>query len=309
MAKRRRVKKGAIAVAIIFILFIIGIIAFFSLMDKKEPKKEAEELYVNITFDSDGGTEVPNKKIKAGETVKLPNSEKEGFTFSGWFDGEDKVSSETTYGKDTTLKAKWEEEKTFKITFDSNGGSKINPITVICNRKLELPEEPSKKGYTFIKWTEKKDKKDKKDDGEETAKEVLDGQLLPCEDITLIANWEKEKTNTYTVTFDSKGGSKVSSITVDCDKTITLPKTPTRDGYTFVSWADINGKVILDGALLYCEDVTLYANWEKKEEVVITPAPTPEATPTPVPVTPTPEPTPVPATPPPEPTSSTQETE
>ena len=315
MRRKSRLKKKILIIGLIIIFLVIGIVAYLLLKDvKKDPPKD-DSVYVTITFDSDGGSEVPNKKIKEGGTVKLPESEKEGFTLSGWFDGEDEVTEETTFTKSTTLKAKWEEEKKFKVTFDSKGGSKVEAITIVCNKKIELPEEPTKKGYTFVNWTYKKNK----DDEEET--EVSDGEKLPCEDITLNANWEKEKAETYTVTFDSKGGSKISSITIECEKTLTLPKAPTRDGYTFIAWNDKNGKAILDGAMLSCEDVTLYANWEKDKTTPVpaTPTPSPTATPTPT-EAPTPSPTeepvatstpipvtPTPEAPPKEPESTTNE--
>ena len=69
----------------------------------------------------------------------------------------------------------------------------------------------------------------------------------------------------YTVTFDSKGGSKVSPVKINCElggATVKLPKAPTKDFYEFRVWEDKHGTPILDGALLTCEDVTLYAVWE-----------------------------------------------
>ena len=68
------------------------------------------------------------------------------------------------------------------------------------------------------------------------------------------------------ITFNSKGGSEVKNITLECDKTLSLPKNPTRDGYTFRTWEDKHGTPILSGAKLSCEDVTLYAVWDKNEE-------------------------------------------
>ena len=73
----------------------------------------------------------------------------------------------------------------------------------------------------------------------------------------------KDNTKEFKVTFDSNGGSKVSSISVECGKVLSLPKNPTKKGYTFVSWTDKNGVTIYDRALLACEDITLKANWKK----------------------------------------------
>jgi uncharacterized repeat protein (TIGR02543 family) len=70
----------------------------------------------------------------------------------------------------------------------------------------------------------------------------------------------------YTVTFDSRGGSSVSSQEVEKDAKAVKPADPTRDGYTFTGWYtdeacteefDFNTKIT--------GDLTLYAGWEEKE--------------------------------------------
>ena len=73
---------------------------------------------------------------------------------------------------------------------------------------------------------------------------------------------EEDKKETITITFDTKGGSKIESITISKDTELTLPKEPTRDGYVFKGWVDKNETPIYDKVLL-AEDTTLYAVWEK----------------------------------------------
>ena len=240
-------KKIIIIISIVLgTLLILGLVLFLVLRNKK----------ITITFDSDGGTTVEVQKIKKGGTITIPESTKEGFTLDGWFIDEQRVTSTTTFNKNTTVKAKWTtaKPKSFKVTFDSKEGSPVEPIEVECNKELTLPENPTKEGYIFVSWVDKN----------ETP--ILDDALLACEDITLYANWQEKDAakKYYTVKFDSKGGSNVNSIQVECNTKLKLPtKKPTRTGYEFVSWADKNGKVILDGALLSCENITLYANWKK----------------------------------------------
>lgn len=101
------------------------------------------------------------------------------------------------------------------------------------------------------------------------------GQSASCE---VYVSAEPSPTPTpdkkYTVTFDSQGGSHVSSQTVKEGTTISLP-TPTRDGYKFLGWyteADGGSKVT---SLTVTKNVTLYAHWEKEssetvEEVTLT---------------------------------------
>ena len=247
--KNSKKKVGIIIAIVVGVFLILGLVLFFVLSGKK----------VTITFDSDGGTAVEVIKIKKGSTITLPESEKEGFTLEGWYIDEQKVTSDTTFNKNTTLKARWttSKPKSFKVTFDSREGSEVEPLEVECNKELKLPENPTKEGYVFISWVDKN----------ETP--ILDGALLSCEDVTLYANWQKkeEAKKYYTVKFDSKGGSNINSIQVECNTKLKLPATkPTRTGYEFVSWYDKNGKTILDGALLTCEDITLFADWKKIDE-------------------------------------------
>ncbi len=75
---------------------------------------------------------------------------------------------------------------------------------------------------------------------------------------------EKDIKEAITITFDTKGGSIIDSITIGKDTELTLPKDPTRDGYKFKGWVDKNEKPIYKKVLL-AEDTTLYAVWEKVE--------------------------------------------
>lgn len=95
------------------------------------------------------------------------------------------------------------------------------------------------------------------------------GQSASCE---VYVSAEPSPTPTpdkkYTVTFDSQGGSHVSSQTVKEGTTISLP-IPTRDGYKFLGWyteATGGSKVT---SLTVTKNVTLYAHWEKEQGSVI----------------------------------------
>lgn len=75
---------------------------------------------------------------------------------------------------------------------------------------------------------------------------------------------EKDIKEAITITFDTKGGSIIDSITIGKEIELTLPKEPTQDGYIFKGWVDKNETPIYNKALL-AEDTTLYAVWEKVE--------------------------------------------
>ena len=75
---------------------------------------------------------------------------------------------------------------------------------------------------------------------------------------------KKDIKEAITITFDTKGGSKIDSITIGKDTELTFPKEPTRDGYVFKGWVDKNETPIYNKVLL-AEDTILYAVWEKVE--------------------------------------------
>ncbi|WP_179233071.1 S-layer homology domain-containing protein [Paenibacillus rigui] len=67
---------------------------------------------------------------------------------------------------------------------------------------------------------------------------------------------------TYTVTFNSNGGSAVSSQPVNYNSTATKPSDPTRNGYTFGGWYKDSGLVtVFDFTTPITADTTLYAKW------------------------------------------------
>ena len=136
------------------------------------------------------------------------------------------------------------------ITFDTKGGSKIDSITIGKDTELTLPKEPTRDGYVFKGWVDKNET-------------PIYNKVLLAEDTTLYAVWEKDVTsNKITITFDTRGGSKIESITISKNTELTLPKEPTRDGYIFKGWVDKNETPIYNKVLL-AEDTTLYAVWEK----------------------------------------------
>lgn len=86
----------------------------------------------------------------------------------------------------------------------------------------------------------------------------------------------KEETNKIiTISFDTKGGSKVDSISLDNNQTFRLPENPTYNGYIFKGWIDKNNNKITNETL-FNEDTTLYAIWEKvdKKNNIVTEKPT-----------------------------------
>ncbi len=213
-----------------------------------------------VTFDSQGGSSVaPITGIADGGTAgTLPVPTRDGFTFGGWFPdkSEDEFKSDTPVTCDITVYAAWipvEVQETFTVTFDSQGGSAVAPITgVVSGTTVTLPSNPTKAANAFASWNIIAD-------GSGAA---FTSETEVTADITVYAQWTPAAT--YTVTFDSQGGSAVAPITgVVSGTTVTLPSNPTKAANTFASWntaADGSGTVFTS-ATQVTADITVYAQW------------------------------------------------
>lgn len=119
---------------------------------------------------------------KLGETVTLPNIERVGYDFLGWYN--DQGEKVTTVSNKATVHAKWA-RKTYLVTF-KNGSEIIDSYTVEYGLRIEDIPEVSYEGYLFTGW--------KKAEFEEH--DFLNGIY---EDITLYATWNKTSSNKGTV--------------------------------------------------------------------------------------------------------------
>ena len=166
-----------------------------------------------------------------------------GYTQVGWstVDGGEKVygfEDVYTQNEALTLYPVWNTNK-YTITFDTNGGSEIAPITQDYGTEITAPDNPTRKGYTFKGWD----------------KEIP--ETMPAENITVKAQWE---INQYTIAFDTNGGSEIAPITQDYGTEITAPDNPTRKGYTFKGW----DKEIPE--TMPAENITITARWKDTEK-------------------------------------------
>lgn len=159
----------------------------------------------------------------------------------------------------------WFFNRKFDITLDYNDGTKTKIVQIKYNKVINKKDIENTDGLNAT-WYEIVEKKGNEDI---LAKEPFDFKTKINKNIKLKAIYdvtlEDEDTKKITISFDSKGGSKIQSITLNKEEKLTLPKNPTLNGYTFKGWNDKNGKPIYNGALL-AESTTLYANWEKIKE-------------------------------------------
>ena len=121
-----------------------------------------------IAFDTNGGSEIAPITQDYGTEITAPdNPTRKGYTFKGW----DKEIPKTMPAENITVKAQWEINQ-YTITFDTNGGSEIAPITQDYGTEITAPDNPTRKGYTFRGWD----------------KEIP--ETMPAENITITARWK-----------------------------------------------------------------------------------------------------------------------
>ncbi len=120
-----------------------------------------------ITFDSTGGSEASKIEYTVEDkTVALPQPERTGYTFAGWFDRNEK-KYETVSGdmqKNISLTAKWS-AVSYAITYDLGGGSQVaNPTSYTIENEITLLDA-AKDGYTFDGWFNGENKVEKIEKG------------------------------------------------------------------------------------------------------------------------------------------------
>ena len=208
----------------------------------------------SVTFSVQGGSNIDAILADINTTIAAPsNPFKTGYTFVGWY-------KDITYTSvwdfasdivvfDTTLFAKWTINN-YTVSFDSKGGTSITDINADYNTKISAPEAPSLTGYTFTGWYK---------DATYSSVWNFESDVIIL-DRTLYAKWA---INSYTLSFDSKGGSSVSSIKINYNTSIAAPSKPTLLGYSFIAWYKdstyVNAWNFSTDKIT--SDTTLYAKW------------------------------------------------
>ena len=121
---------------------------------------ESSTISYTVTFDSQGGTEIGSINIDEDSKLTFPaDPQRDGYRFVDWYKDSDltiQFDAETIITENLTLFAKWElstvEQTQYQITFDSSGGSSVDPEWVNEGGHLVFPEDPEKEGYVFAGW-------------------------------------------------------------------------------------------------------------------------------------------------------------
>lgn len=171
-------------IAVIFGIILIAIIVFLLWFFNRK---------FDITFDLNNGTKEEVIKVKYKKTINEKDIKDEkdlGESFIAWYEvvgvkekeeilADKPFDFNTKINKPIKLKAVYEGKvETITITFDSKGGSAVDPITINKGTELTLPKDPTYAGYTFKGWYD-------------TNETPIHNNALLKEDTTLYAKWEK----------------------------------------------------------------------------------------------------------------------
>ena len=151
-------------------------------------------------------------------------------------------------GNTTTIQFSFYTPRT--IHFDSNGGSDVPEQHVNYGDQSAKPADPTKAGHTFAGWFT--------DSGLSQAFDFNNTAVTT--DLTLYAKWT---INSYTVNFDSNGGTAVDDQSVQYGELATAPVDPTLAGHTFAGWftdSRLSQTFDFDNTVV-TGDITLYAKW------------------------------------------------
>ena len=202
------------------------------------PEPNVTPATVTYAYGALGGT-YATQIVQAGEKAIEPDvPSRQGYQFTDWYLDDTKYDFNTAVTGNMTLTAKWT-VNSYTITFDTDGGSAIDPITQDYGTAIIAPADPTREGYTFMGW------------------DKAIPATMPAGDMTITAQW---RINRYTVTFDTNGGSAVAPITQDYGTAITAPADPTREGYTFIGWD------MAIPATMPAGDMTITAKWKDSEK-------------------------------------------
>ncbi|MFU8792615.1 MAG: InlB B-repeat-containing protein [Acholeplasmataceae bacterium] len=197
---------------------------------------------VTLNFETNGGNPIDSMIVSVSDSnLEIPNAEREGYTFDGWYLDEDFTTPFTLLslvqaGEEITLYAKWIEDSVtptptpvvyFTVTFNSNGGTEIQDQVKVSGELATEPPTPTKANYDFGGWFV------------DSALSIpFDFSTPITNDLTLYAKWTPIQ---LTVVFYDEDGTLLKTESVAYGEDATPPEAPTKAEtaqfyFTFNGW-------------------------------------------------------------------------
>lgn len=205
--------------------------------------------YSTIHYHTNGGTPISSRTFKVGDSIDIPTTTREGFTFVDWYTDISMVKEFNLTimpAWDIKIYAKWD-ANLYTISFETNGGNTIPIIQGYFGDSIPLPNNPTRIGYTFQGWFR---------DSNHT--NFFNLSSFPSMNLTLYAKW---LINQYTISFDTNGGNSIQTQTKNYHTSLSLPN-PTKVGHTFAGWfTDVRLTQAFTLTNMPAQNLTLYAKW------------------------------------------------
>lgn len=223
-------------------------------------KLSAADIQYDVTFDSGEGSAVSPEKVYWGNPLSpIPQTtatdpEKH---FAGWTltqGGNELIDENTKFYANTTVYAFYSASEV-TVSFVTNCMQNLNAQSVTFGQAATRPSALTKEGYDFDNWYM-----------DAAFQKVYDFSKPVIQNITLYAKWNQR---VITVTFNTDGGSEISSMQVEGANLVTEPAAPTKENCIFGGWFTDEARTQRFNFSVSPEgDVTLYAKWYKTENTV-----------------------------------------
>ncbi|MEG0374941.1 MAG: InlB B-repeat-containing protein, partial [Raoultibacter sp.] len=201
---------------------------------KGKPDTYQAQISCTLSFDAQGGYPTPGSQVLLSGSVSptVTNPTRPDYTFDGWYTEKYGAGTRWELGttkmptSNVTLYAKWNPINAVTLSFDAQGGTNT-PATqdLLVGSKARRVDDPVRTGHTFMGWFTQPD---------DTGIPWVFAEDVVSVNTTLYAQWT---INTYTLSFNSNGGTAIEPQRLVFDTLATAPvNNPVRDGYTFVDW-------------------------------------------------------------------------
>jgi uncharacterized repeat protein (TIGR02543 family) len=197
------------------------------------------------------------RDTSAFTTLLTRNNATYGWPLDGVFreNGKYMIRATDTSGNFSSFEFGIDKEGLVNIDYNTQGGNVIPSQQIARNSTMDAPAIPFRAGHEFRGWFR---------EAEGTTPWDFKSDLV-TKDTTLFAKWS---VNSYTVSFDSAGGSQVSNMTVVFNSILPVPVKPERPGYLFLGWYrdSVYKEVWNFASEKVTTNLTLYARWSSPLE-------------------------------------------
>lgn len=245
-------------VTVVCVLLSLVLLLGLTACGPEEGTGSGDKYTVTFNYNYAGAPEAAAVEVDADTAVARPaDPTRSGYLFDCWSTNRmiaREYDFSTAVTDDITLYAMWKSTSA-TVSFDTDGGTAIDDVTVDVGSKVTKPADPVKTGYKFAGWYA---------DANYTTPFDFDSAIE--DDTTLYARWNKTSAVVTYVVYTGYEGEDLTEVLdiEDGAKPATEPADPVRDRYEFLYWStDRAGTVEYDFATAVEDDLTLYAQWRQ----------------------------------------------